>query len=492
MTSLPLLLAGIDIGTTHVKALVRDTDGAVVARAHRRTPYDPNTHRHPADELVAAALDALAECTTMTGRPPEAIGLTGMAEAGVPLDRDGRPLGAVRAWSDPAPAAYAKLLADRLGAGALHGASGILPSAKVPLAKWCALADQEPEIAARMDTWAGAVDLVAHALTGRLGTDGTFAQRTMAWDPQRGRWIEELLTEAGLKPRHMPRVHAPGTPVGTVTPAAAARHGLRAGTPVVVAGHDHLVGAWAAGVRAAGQVADSMGTAEAVLTVSASAPDHVAAATEGMSWGRHADGEHFIVLAGMRSSGALVEWFCHRFLTCPQGDVRYREFERLVDSLPATPTGLVVTPYAGGRSAPRPDPHATLSVSGLGLDHGPPHLARAVLEGAAHHARWMTETQAGVCGSPPASVTLLGGSTRLRAWTGLKAAICAWPTRVCAEPEAPALGAAQWAGAALGLDPAATTADSAPARTTDPAASRAHQAFHRDRFLPAVAPDTLL
>ncbi|MFJ8886751.1 L-fuculokinase [Streptomyces sp. NPDC102402] len=478
------LLAGIDIGTTHIKALISDTDGTVLARAVRRTPAAPG-HRHPADGVLTAALDALAECADAAGGPPDAIGVTGMAEAGVPLDRDGRPLGALRAWSDPEPAPYARSLGERLGADALHRATGILPTLKAPLAKWCALAALETRTAARMHAWAGAADLLVHALTGRLGTDGTFAQRTMAWDPHHKRWIAELLAEAHLEPRHMPPVHAPGDPVGTVTPAVAARHRLRAGTPVVVAGHDHLVGAWAAGAHTAGQVADSMGTAEAVLTVSATPPDRGAAAGEGMAWGRHADGEHFIVLAGMRGSGALVEWFCDRFLTGVRGSDRYAGFERLARSLPATPTGLLLTPYPGGRSAPRPDPNATFDLRGLGLDHGPAELARAVLEGTAHHARWMADVQATVCGAAPESVTLLGGSTRLRVWTELKAAVCPWPTRVCAEPEAPALGAAQWAGAALGLDPAAATAPSDPVVPT-PTTADAHRAFHHDRFLAAV------
>ncbi|MFE4722769.1 FGGY family carbohydrate kinase, partial [Streptomyces sp. NPDC056728] len=180
MTPQTHLLSAIDIGTTHVKALIRDADGTVLARANRRTPYDRLGHRHPADDLVGASLGALAECVAAVGRPPDAIGLTGMAEAGVPLDRDGRPLGDVRAWSDPAPVPYAASLRERLDARLLHRETGVLPSAKVPLAKWCALTDQEPAVAARMHAWAGAADLVAHALTGRLGTDGTFAQRTMA------------------------------------------------------------------------------------------------------------------------------------------------------------------------------------------------------------------------------------------------------------------------------------------------------------------------
>lgn len=517
------LLAGIDIGSTHCKALLCTPDGAVVARAQRPTPRNADGCTHDAAELTAAALGALTDCVSAADRAPDAIGLTGMAETGVPLDRHGAPIGPVLAWSDPAPAPYAERLAGAFGARDLHARTGVLPSAKVPLARWCWLREQHPERLNRMRQWAGAADLVARALTGRVGTEATFAQRTMAWEhgtgSTAGRWNPDLLAEAGLTPAHMPHVHPPGRPVGGVTRAVARRLGLRSGAQVVVAGHDHLVGAWISGARGAGRAADSMGTAEAVLTVSAAPPDAAAAAAEGMSWGRHVDGAHWVTLAGMSSSGALVEWFCDRFLTpasagaaaggtgwegaghggalagssaAGEHSARYREFARLVErsegvegELPGSPTGITVAPYLQGRSAPRPDPAARLAVHGMASRHGPADLALALLEGAAYHAHWMAEVQAELAGATPQTVTLLGGSTRQRAWTALKAAVSPWTTEVCSEAEAPCLGAAAWGGAALGLDPALIRP---PSRTlsVDGATATAHRAAYRDRFLPHV------
>lgn len=542
--SRPPLLAGIDIGSTHCKALLCTPDGTVVARARRRTPRDADGLTHDAGELTAAALGALTDCVRIAGRAPDTVGLTGMAETGVPLDRHGVPLGPVLAWSDPAPAPHAERLRRSHGAAALHARTGVLPSAKVPLARWCWLRAEHPEVLNRMRQWAGAADLVARALTGRVGTDATFAQRTMAWEhgqgtatgtgtgtgtgaspgtgtaspagtrpgpAVQGRWSAELLDEAGLTPVHMPHVHGPGVPVGGITRAVARSLGLRAGAHVVVAGHDHLVGAWTAGARAPGRAADSMGTAEALLTVMAGPPEPAAAAVEGMSWGRHADGEHWVTLAGMSSSGALVEWFCDRFLH-PRGGAagaavgkngeparreseagaRYRDFARLVarggeveGRMPGLPTGITVEPYLHGRSAPRPDPAARLAVHGMAARHGPADLALALLEGAAYQARWMADVQAELAGAAPGTVTLLGGSTRQRTWTALKAAVTPWTTEVCAEPEAPALGAAAWGGAALGLDPAAVRPRSSPLHVGDPAAS-AHRAAYRESFLPRV------
>jgi xylulokinase len=472
------LLAGIDAGSTHCKALLCTLDGTPVARARRPTGTA---------DLAATALDALAACVRAAGAAPESVGITGMAESGVPLDDAGRPLGPLLLWSDPAPAAHAAHLARTYGAPALHARTGVLPTAKVPLARWHWLRATHPERLARMRTWAGAPDLVALALTGRTCTDATLAQRTMAFDPRAGHWHTDLLADAGLAPHRMPHVHAPGEPVGRVTPEAAARTGLRPGTPVVVAGHDHLVGAWTAGARAPGAVADSMGTAEAVVTVSAAPPDRAAAAHEGMSWGRHADGTHFVTVAGMSSSGALVEWFCDRFLPhladAPR-DGRYAAFARLVGD-DATPTGLTVEPYLHGRAAPRPDPAARLAVHGIDARHGLPELARALLEGAAYQARWMTDVQSRLTGRPPREVTLLGGSTRLHAWTALKAAATPWPVRVCDEPEAPCLGAAARGSAALGHDPAAVRPPRTELHPPAPTA-RAHRRAYASRFLPRV------
>ena len=186
-------------------------------------PASPDGLTHDAEELTAAALGALTDCVRKAERAPVAVGLTGMAETGVPLDRHGVPIGPSAGLVRPRPRRRTPS-----GCGAptvrrmLHARTGVLPSAKVPLASWCWLRQHHPERLSRMRQWAGAADLVARALTGRVGTDATFAQRSMAWEHGsgnghgQGRWNADLLAEAGLTPAQMPHVHPPGHPVGTV------------------------------------------------------------------------------------------------------------------------------------------------------------------------------------------------------------------------------------------------------------------------------------
>ncbi|GHH75952.1 hypothetical protein GCM10018793_20730 [Streptomyces sulfonofaciens] len=474
-------LAGLDLGSTRVKAVVCGVDGSVLGAAVRPTPLGEDD----ADALVATALDALAEAVGTAGRPPVAIGLTGMAETGVPLDREGRPTGPLLAWSDPRGAGQAARLVRTLGAAPLHAATGVRPSAKAPLAKWCWLREDHPEVLRRTAVWSGAADLLAHALTGVAATDATFAQRTMGFDVHRRRWDPDLLALAGLTAEQLPAVRRPGEPVGRVTAGAAARvPGLRPGTPVVVAGHDHLVGAWAAGARSTGDLADSMGTAEAVFTLAEAPPDPAGALAQGMGYGRHVDGRHWYLMAGTGNCGALVDW-CADLLGLPPGGERHQRFGALLEAAGPGPSGLVVEPYLTGRTAPAPDPHRRLALHGLGPGDGPARLALAVVEATAYQARWMAEAQAALTGAPPRGVLLLGGPVALPRWPRVRAAVSPWPPSVLAEHRAPAVGAALLAAGAAGL-PAPPPLPTAPQRPGPDEDAAGYAAVYRDTFLPAV------
>ena len=101
---------------------------------------------------------------------------------------------------------------------------------------------------------------------------------------------------------------------GGLTAAAAVRLGLPGGTPVAIAGHDHLAAAIGAGVTKPGDALDSMGNAEATLLVTGRPVLEDEVRRGGFSTGCHAiDGLAYVV-GGLQSSGALVEWFLDTFL----------------------------------------------------------------------------------------------------------------------------------------------------------------------------------
>ncbi|HEY8590092.1 MAG TPA: FGGY family carbohydrate kinase [Naasia sp.] len=445
---------GIDIGSTNVKAVLVAVDGGVteLAVCTAPTPRD-------ADELVRVVFDLVRSVLVSAPEPPAAVGVASMAESGVPLGEDDSPLRPIVRWDGSDDTADLERLLTDFGGEALYAATGVPPLPKAPLAVWARLRRTDPELWPQLRRWAGVADLVGLALTGVLATDHTLAARTMAYRTGDadlpGSFDPELLAAVGLTPAQLPEVRRPGEPVGPVSREAAAATGLAPGIPVHVAGHDHAVGAWAAGMREPGDAADSLGTAEAVLRVMPDPADPAAVRPTGMSLTRTVTGEP-LLLAGSANAGSFVRWwFAHR--------IGAHEPAEILDALAAAPdgpTGILVLPYLAGRQTPHPDLSADVrmydgqgaELPGRGGD--PVLLARAMLEGVALHARWMLESGADVAGPLAPPLRILGGpGGGNRTWMHLKAQAFGVPARLVTASEPVAAGAALLAAARAGLLP---------------------------------------
>jgi xylulokinase len=259
---------------------------------------------------------------------------------------------------------------------------------------------------------------------------------------------------------------------------AAATGPLPVGTPVVVAGHDHLVAAHAAGAREPGDVVDSLGTAEAVVTVSERVAPR-AAAGSGMSWNRTVDGTRWAMVSGFPHCGRLLRWLCS--LSSPAGDLA--GLEKVAESVGTRPTGIVVLPYLAGRGAPAPDPDQRLSVHGLAPGQALPDVIVASLEGVCYHARWLAEHNGEHAGTKLGDVTVFGGPSRGTAWMTAKAHVMPGAVRVTANADAACAGAALLAGVAVGLPAPVLRSDALP---RDDILADRYDAIYRDGFLSRV------
>ncbi|MFF0338482.1 L-fuculokinase [Kribbella sp. NPDC004875] len=382
-----MIALGVDVGTTNLK-VCRVPDGPVRSV---RTPDDAEALQHAVRRLVAE----LSE-----GQRIDAIGITAMAETGVPLDQELQPLTELITWRDQPGVEQARQLASELGAAAFYGRTGLRLSAKLPVVTWRWLRDTHPELLARTRLWAGAPDLALAALTGGYAMHLTHAQRLGVLDLRNRVWDEELLEYGGLD--RLPPVVDPMTVAGT-TPD---------GVPVVLCGHDHLVGAWAAGVREPGQVADSLGTAEAIITPSSGLVLDDALRRQGISMGWYVDGLHGCAVSGNGAAGGLVE---QRLAVLGQS---YSWLNDVLSPV-GTPSESVIAPYPQGRQAPAPDPTSTYDVTRLVDD--PAEEMRALVDALSLHARWMAEEQTRLLGIGWRSTVAFGGPVRLSGWMERKA-----------------------------------------------------------------------
>ena len=128
---MPYLL-GIDVGTTHTKAVVYAPEtGEIVASGHCRTVTHhprPGWSDFQPDEVWAGVVqsvrEALAQCSDRADIA--AVAVASMGEAGIPLDQHGAPLYPIIAWHDPRTEAQSRWWLESFGAERIFAITGQL------------------------------------------------------------------------------------------------------------------------------------------------------------------------------------------------------------------------------------------------------------------------------------------------------------------------------------------------------------------------------
>ena len=238
---------GLDLGTSGMRAALVDAAreqvghaSAVIAAADRRDP----AAWWRATEGVLGQLAASHDLSGVRG-----IAIDGTSGTVLCVDADGRPLGPASLYNDRAPdAAVARVSNAAPADSAARGATS-------PLARL---------LESVRGTVLHEADWVAGRLCGRFDvTDANNALKT-GYDPRVGAW-PEWIAATGFDAARLPRVVAPGTPVGTVLRGL----GLPPNAVVVAGTTDGCAAFLATGADQPGDGVSSLGTTLTLKQLSA-------------------------------------------------------------------------------------------------------------------------------------------------------------------------------------------------------------------------------
>lgn len=228
---------GIDSSTQSVKAIAWSKDGqpCFEGRApHRLSSPDAYRAEQDPDEWWSAAIIALKAVTaTIDPNRIDGVAISNQRETMALLDHERRPLAPATVWLDRRARDMPALLAEELGAEALHAISG-KPVDVIPCVyrlRW--LRAHQPELLDRAAHILSVHDYLTMKLSGTPQATWTSADPFGIFDIVRKTWSKKILDHLMIDEAKLPQLNPPASKIGSVSQEAAAETGLRPGTPIL-------------------------------------------------------------------------------------------------------------------------------------------------------------------------------------------------------------------------------------------------------------------
>ena len=442
---------GIDIGTTSVKAILVDSNGAVFAESEVEHPVSvprPGWSEQRPEMWWRSAIQAVrktlhsANCRSSRVEIA-AIGLSGQMHSSVFLDGEGEVIRPALLWNDVRTSAQCRRILDYMGLDGLRGAVGNLPLEGFTAPKLLWLRENEPENYDRMRTLLLPKDYIRYRMSGEYATEPSDAAGTLLYDVRRRVWSEPVLQALEVSAEILPYVVESSEISGTLTAEAAGDLGIAPGIPIVGGGADNAAGAVGCGATDSSVMQVSIGTSGAVV-LPASEP-HVAADMNLHTF-CHAAPDMWYLMGVILSAGSALRWLRDTIATGRSYDSLTADAEHI----PAGSDGLIFLPYLTGERTPHNDANARGVFFGLSFAHSLGHLTRAVVEGVCFAMRDSLELMK-LQGVSPSEVRAIGGGARSRMWLQTLSDVFGLPISTVQPSGSAAYGAALLAAVGCGM-----------------------------------------
>lgn len=444
---------GLDLGTSTLKAVLIDANGAIRAAAVRSYPTaHPQpawAEQNPADWLDALrdAVAALRDADAPGFARLAALGLCSAAHIPVLLDAADTVIRPAILWSDQRSEAEVRVLerdlAATLAAETLNAASCTWT---LPQLMW--VRRHEPEAFGRVRSLLSSKDYLIFRLTGRRVTDPASAAATLLYDVGGRRWSPTLAAAAGLPPEALPELLPSLACCGEVTPAATAAFGLPVGLPVIVGGLDSATELLGCGILAperAGMVMVGSSGGIMAVTPRRSCDPGI------LTYPYVVDGL-YTKQAGTNACATSLAWLAGVLASVPGcAAPGHDDLDAMAAQSPPGARGLIFHPYLQGERAPYWNPDLRGSFTGLDRTHRACDFVRAVMEGVAMSLRDCL-TMFAANGFPLSRAVMAGGVARSPVWRQIITDVLGIETFTTGSGES-AFGAALLAATASGLFP---------------------------------------
>ena len=499
---------GVDFGSLSARAVLADTaTGSVLANETMAYPHgvmdtvlaasgQPLPSRYalqdPADYLLCleAILPAVIAAAGVRATEVVGIGIDFTCCSMLPVDGQGTPLcfeerfrcephAYVKMWKHHAAEPYANRInrvAEARGERWLDLTGGAV-SAEFMFPKIYQTLVEAPEVYAAAAAFMEAGDFITRQLTGVATMGYQYAAYKCQYSAETGYPSEAFFAAVDERLRHVVRDKLPfpikraGEAVGIVTPEAATRFGVAAGTVVATATPDAHVAAFSLDICRAGDAFGVFGTSACFYVldkemrrvdgICGRVLDGVVPGFVGYEAGLCCFGDHFAYAAEHLTSPSYVK----------EAEMRGVSMLKLLIEKAAKraagESGVLALNWFNGNRSVLIDAALSGLFVGLTPETAPEDLMRALIEATAFGTRNIFEAFR-AAGIRVDGLAAAGGIARKDPFTmQLFADVLGLPIRIAATGEAPALGAAVNAAVAAGRYPSFEEAIPAMSRVSD-------------------------
>ncbi len=439
---------GVDVGTTHIKAILLDNNLNSL-----RIHIEENKVIHgeaygcyfDVQELWEKVLSCILNVIQNVDKSlVRAIGVTSMAEAGVPIDVNGQVLYPLIPWHDMRGESQIQTVKDTIGEFEIYNKTGVICHPKHTIAKILWLKSEFPDLFPKIHQWLSVADYVIYKLTGNCVTDETLASRTMLFNIRNRQWDDELCSFIGGS-RILPKVIGFGEAAGCLKEELTAQLTLGRDVLIVACGHDHISAAAAVGVDAQSTILDSMGTAEVFVGIEDTLNINQDTFKMGFNHGCFAEGKYYW-MTSLPASGASVEWV--RKLLSVNEEISYEMF--IDEEKLNRESSLLFFPYLNGSGTPHVDYQMRGFIYGLSGNSDVYEIIKSIYEGTSYESKWIIESLENVKNIKIKKINAVGGATKNVPWIKTKSNVIGKNIQCSTIQEAAATGAAKVALKAAG------------------------------------------
>jgi gluconokinase len=446
----PLVLT-IDIGSSSVRALIFDREGAPLVHTIAREPHAFRTAADGAVEDDAIALlDKVDRCVDVALRQagPAASEIAAVAvdtyvSNVLGIDAGGRPLTPVYPYADTRNARQSQALREQLDeAAALERTGCLLRTAYLP-ARLLWLREADPRLSARVWRWVSVGELLLLRLFGECHVSYSVASWSGLLDRRALIWDAPLLEAVGIGERQLSPLADTSASMQGLRPPYAERWPALAQVPWLPAVGDGAAANVGSGCTGPDRIALTVGTTAAVRVV---APD-VERVPMGL-WCYRVDGRRALLGGATSEGGNVYAWLQSALRLGDEAEV-----ERALAQGAPDGHGLTVLPFVAGERSPGYAGDVRATISGIGISTSADDIARACLEAVSYRLAIITDLLDAVL--PGAQTVVVSGGAILSspAWMQMLADVLNRPLLASNEREATSRGVALLALEALGAQP---------------------------------------